>query len=122
MDTSPAMCLLEPVNDLYTRLIDNGDGWEWASFMLRTTHAGEQGPCGGWACSSSDPTRRSPPVGHGPTELLKAALGITNVGWRLLRYCLPCGRSKMEVVGGQRRGPAPVANTTEVKDWIPKMM
>ena len=36
LDTCPAICLLEPVNDLYTRLIDNGDGWEWASFMLRT--------------------------------------------------------------------------------------
>ncbi len=35
-ESSPAINQLEPANDLYTRLVDNGDGWEWASFMLRT--------------------------------------------------------------------------------------
>jgi hypothetical protein len=34
--SSPTNSQLEPANDLYTRLVDNGDGWEWASFMLRT--------------------------------------------------------------------------------------
>jgi hypothetical protein len=36
VDTSLAICLLEPVNNLYTRLINNSDGWEWACFMLHT--------------------------------------------------------------------------------------
>ncbi len=35
-ESSTVICLLEPANDLYTRLVDSGDGWEWASFMLRT--------------------------------------------------------------------------------------
>lgn len=35
-ESSPAISQLEPANDLYTRLVDNGDGWEWAAFMLRT--------------------------------------------------------------------------------------
>jgi hypothetical protein len=35
-ESSLAICQLKPVNNLYTRLVNNANGWEWACFMLRT--------------------------------------------------------------------------------------